>query len=79
MTERWLEALDVQTCSDIWKHRGRLTLIKSELGLTFLLRAYLGLGNTNIEPGKREDRKSVGESSPVEGVDALRYSTDPDV
>jgi DNA polymerase kappa len=33
---------------------------RKEIGLTFLLRTYLGLGHTTIEHSKREDRKSVG-------------------
>ena len=60
MTERWLEAVGVHTVADIYTLRGKLYLAKEELGLTFLLKAYLGLGATEIELSKREDRKSVG-------------------
>jgi DNA polymerase kappa len=58
--ERWLLALGIHKVSDIWVHRGKLALMKNEMGLDFLLQAYLGLGRTKVEPAKREDRKSIG-------------------
>lgn len=61
VTERWLEALDVRTIEDIWVHRGKLRL--ADVGMDSLLKAYLGIGSSNVEPGKRENRKSVGTES----------------
>lgn len=37
-----------------------MTLQRKQIGLTFLLRAYLGLGNTIITQSERRNRKSVG-------------------
>lgn len=50
----------MHTVADIYKLRGKLYLAKEDLQLTFLLKAYLALGTTEIELSKREDRKSVG-------------------
>lgn len=60
VTERWLDALDVKTVGDIWTHRGKLNVLRDEVHADWLLRKYLGLGSSVVEPGKREDRKSVG-------------------
>lgn len=61
VTERWLEALDVKIIEDIWRYRGKLRL--ADVGVGSLLKAYLGIGSSNVEPGKRENRKSVGTES----------------
>ncbi|CAD6581192.1 MAG: hypothetical protein CYPHOPRED_001511 [Cyphobasidiales sp. Tagirdzhanova-0007] len=60
VTERWLEALEIYTCQDIYTLRGKLLLAKGEIGATSLLRAYLGISNNAVERGKREDRRGVG-------------------
>lgn len=60
VTERYLQSLGVNTVADIYRLRGRLMLVKNEVGLDFLLRAYLGLGGTEIaEPGQR-NQKGIG-------------------
>lgn len=51
---------DIQTCGDVWEHR---VMLFATLGITDLLNAYLGLGSTVVQPGKREERKSVGRES----------------
>ena len=61
VNERWLDALGVVTIGDIYKERGKLSLVMST---DWLLSAYLGLGSSKVEPGKRESRKSVGVCSP---------------
>lgn len=69
VTERYLDALGVVIINDIYKQRARLYLMgfldRDEEGLGLLTRAYLGYGSAHIEPGKRENRKSVGGSSLV--------------
>ncbi|KAA1088298.1 hypothetical protein PGTUg99_008362 [Puccinia graminis f. sp. tritici] len=60
VTERWLEVLGVKKCGDIWEQRSKLLLMRSEVSFDLLLRAYLGLGQTDIKPSQREDRQSVG-------------------
>ncbi|KAL8276381.1 hypothetical protein RQP46_011226 [Phenoliferia psychrophenolica] len=60
VTERWLEGLGVKTVGDIYDLRGKLYLVRKDVGLTFLLRAYLGIGGTHISVAKRSERKSVG-------------------
>ena len=62
MTERWLEALGIMTCRDIYTLRGHLIVAKGENGATSLLRAYLGIAHNKIEKSKREDRRGVGET-----------------
>jgi DNA polymerase kappa len=61
--ERWLLALGIHKVSDIWLKRGTLALMKHEMGLDFLLKAYLGLGRSKVEAARREDRRSIGGSS----------------
>ncbi|KAK4704754.1 DNA polymerase kappa, partial [Phenoliferia sp. Uapishka_3] len=53
VTERWLEGLGVKTIQDIYDLRGKLYLVSKEINLSFLLRAYLGLGNTQIRSRDR--------------------------
>lgn len=60
VTERWLDALNVKNVGDIWTHRGKLNVLREEIHADWLLRKYLGLGSSIVEPSKREDRKSVG-------------------
>lgn len=60
VTEQWLDALGVKNVADIWTHRGKLNVLREEMHADWLLRKYLGLGSAVVEPGKREDRKSVG-------------------
>ncbi|KAH8928441.1 DNA/RNA polymerase [Atractiella rhizophila] len=60
VSERWLQALEIKSLGDVFDSRGRLYLVRNEIGLGFLLRGYLGLGSTKVEPHKREGRKSIG-------------------
>jgi len=60
VTERYLQALGVETVADVYRLRGRLMLVKNEIGIEFLLRSYLGLGGVEIaEPGQRT-QKGIG-------------------
>lgn len=61
VSERWLRGLGVNTVGDIYDQRGKLYLVRKEIGLTGLLRAYLGLGSTTISQPSRGDRKGVGQ------------------
>lgn len=49
-----------QTCGDIFAQRAMVNAMDHHLGLRSLLSAYLGLGSNVVQPGKREERKSVG-------------------
>ncbi|KAN0064569.1 hypothetical protein ACQY0O_002197 [Thecaphora frezii] len=59
VNERILESLGVKTCGEIWERRVDLWLALDGK-IEWLLKAHLGIGNTVVEPGKREERKSVG-------------------
>jgi DNA polymerase kappa len=60
VNERLLEAVGVKTCGDIFTHRVTLSLMDKQFGLNFLLRTYLGIASNVVQPGAREERKSVG-------------------
>ncbi|CAD6946655.1 unnamed protein product [Tilletia controversa] len=59
VTERILQAVNVETCGDIWKQRHELFLTFGS-SIDQLLSAYLGLGSTHVRPNDRRERKSVG-------------------
>nr|XP_019011014.1 DNA polymerase kappa subunit [Kwoniella pini CBS 10737]OCF49795.1 DNA polymerase kappa subunit [Kwoniella pini CBS 10737] len=60
VTERCLEGLGVETCGDIYTHRAQLLVMGHWFGFRGLCKAYLGIADNNVAPGKREERKSVG-------------------
>ncbi|WVQ80235.1 hypothetical protein IAT38_002340 [Cryptococcus sp. DSM 104549] len=60
VTERCLEGLGVETCGDIYEHRAELLLMDHWFGFRGLCKAYLGIADNTVSPGKREERKSVG-------------------
>ncbi|MBW0485340.1 hypothetical protein O181_025055 [Austropuccinia psidii MF-1] len=68
VTERWLEAMGVRKCGDIWDQRAKLLLMRSEVGLDLLIRAYLGLGETEVKSRQRESRQSVGCESSFKAI-----------
>ncbi|CDO69221.1 hypothetical protein BN946_scf185042.g123 [Trametes cinnabarina] len=49
-----------ETCGDIFKQRAVLSLLDKQFGLEFLLQAYLGIASNVVQPGQREERKSIG-------------------
>lgn len=54
-----------QTCGDIYKCRGVLSLLDKQFGLHSMLRVHLGIASNVIQPWAREERKSIGsERSP---------------
>lgn len=59
VNERILESLGVTTCGEIWSKRVELWLALDGK-IEWLIKAHLGIGNTVVEPSKREERKSVG-------------------
>ncbi|CDW95598.1 hypothetical protein [Sporisorium scitamineum] len=59
VNERILESLGVTTCGEIWNKRVELWLA-FDGKIEWLIKAHLGIGNTVVEPSKREERKSVG-------------------
>nr|XP_018262802.1 DNA polymerase kappa subunit [Kwoniella dejecticola CBS 10117]OBR84960.1 DNA polymerase kappa subunit [Kwoniella dejecticola CBS 10117] len=60
VTERCLEGLGVETCGDIYTHRAELLVMDHWFGFRGLCKAYLGIADNNVAPGKREERRSVG-------------------
>lgn len=60
VTERILGAIGVITCGDIWTLRVRIALVLGDGTLFWLLKYKLGIGSSIVEPGKREERKTVG-------------------
>lgn len=68
VTERWLEVMGVVKCGDIWDQKAKLLLMRSEVGFELLIKAYLGLGETDIKPSQREDRQSVGCESSFKSI-----------
>ncbi|KAI9689029.1 MAG: hypothetical protein M1822_000766 [Bathelium mastoideum] len=61
--ERELGAIGVSTCGDIYEYRGYLSNLFGEKAFHFLMRVYLGLGRTKIQPSESYERKSVGTES----------------
>jgi DNA polymerase kappa len=60
VNERLLEAIGIKTCGDIFTHRVTLALMDKQFGLNFLLKTYLGISSNVVQPGQRDERKSVG-------------------
>ncbi|KAJ5778756.1 hypothetical protein N7520_002002 [Penicillium odoratum] len=58
--ERELGSIGIETCGDIYPHRGLLTRLFGEKAFQFLAQCYLGLGRTKIQPVETYERKSVG-------------------
>ncbi|PGH02255.1 hypothetical protein AJ80_08880 [Polytolypa hystricis UAMH7299] len=58
--ERELDAIGVKKCSDIFLYRGILSQLFGQKSFQFLMRCYLGLGRTKIQPAEIYERKSVG-------------------
>ncbi|SNX84774.1 related to DNA polymerase kappa [Melanopsichium pennsylvanicum] len=73
VNERILESMGVTTCGEIWAKRVDLWLALDGK-IEWLIKAHLGIGNTVVEPSKREERKSVGREhtfSPTSDTRAL--------
>ncbi|KAH9892787.1 DNA/RNA polymerase [Cubamyces lactineus] len=60
VNERLLESIGITNCGDIFQKRAVLFLLDKQFGLEFLLQAYLGIASNVVEPGQREERKSIG-------------------
>lgn len=58
--ERELEAIGIVTCGDIYRYRGLLAKVFGQKAFHFLMRCYLGLGRTKIQPVETYERKSIG-------------------
>jgi DNA polymerase kappa len=58
--ERELGAIGVKTCGDLYEQRQFLNPLFGEKTTHFLVRCYLGLGRTQIQPAEEYERKSVG-------------------
>ncbi|KAK4236467.1 DNA polymerase [Achaetomium macrosporum] len=61
--ERELASVGIKTCGDIYAQRQYLDQLFGHKTYEFLLRCYLGLGRTNIQPAEEYERKSVGTES----------------
>ncbi|KAK4195254.1 hypothetical protein QBC40DRAFT_343569 [Triangularia verruculosa] len=58
--ERELRAVGINTCGDVYTQRQFVEKLFGEKTYNFLMRCYLGLGRTNIQPAEEYERKSVG-------------------
>ncbi|KAK4180999.1 tannase and feruloyl esterase-domain-containing protein [Triangularia setosa] len=58
--ERELRAVGINTCGDVYTQRQFIERLFGEKTYNFLLRCYLGLGRTNVQPAEEYERKSVG-------------------
>lgn len=79
--ERELQEIDIRTCGDIYPHRHLLHQLFGEKTYHFLVRCYLGLGRTQVQPAEEYERKSVGTEStfrdisdPAELGEKLRWT-----
>ncbi|KAK4153370.1 hypothetical protein C8A00DRAFT_33923 [Chaetomidium leptoderma] len=61
--ERELSSVGIKTCGDIYAQRQYLDQLFGQKTYEFLLRCYLGLGRTNVQPAEQYERKSVGTES----------------
>ncbi|KAL6794304.1 hypothetical protein J3E68DRAFT_368895 [Trichoderma sp. SZMC 28012] len=61
--ERELLEIGVKTCGDLYEQRQYLNRLFGYKYYVFLLRCYLGLGRTKIQPAEEYERKSVGTES----------------
>jgi len=50
----------IQTCGDIFKCRGVLSLLDKQFGLRSMLRIHLGIASNVVQPWAREEKKSIG-------------------
>ncbi|KAL0577017.1 hypothetical protein V5O48_004951 [Marasmius crinis-equi] len=60
VSERLLESIGVQTCGDIYRQRGAISLLDNHFGLRHLLQTYLGIASNVVKPHSRDERKSIG-------------------
>lgn len=67
--ERELASVGIKTCGDIYTQRQYLDQLFGHKTYEFLLRCYLGLGRTNIQPAEEYERKSVGTESTFRDMD----------
>ncbi|KAK1826234.1 DNA/RNA polymerase [Podospora conica] len=81
--ERELASVGINTCGDIFSHRQYLQQLFGDKTYEFLLRCYLGLGRTSVQPAVEYERKSVGTEStfremsdPVQLREKLRRTAD---
>ncbi|KAM0478163.1 hypothetical protein ACHAPX_005352 [Trichoderma viride] len=61
--ERELSEIGVKTCGDLYDQRQYLNRLFGDKTYEFLLRCYLGLGRTKIQPAEEYERKSIGTES----------------
>ncbi len=81
--ERELLEIGVKNCGDLYAQREFLAQLFGEKTYDFLIRCYLGLGRTTIQPAEEYERKSVGTEStfrdmsdPTQLRDKLRRTAD---
>lgn len=67
--ERELSSMGVRNCGDIYPYRQYLNRLFGEKTYEFLMKCYLGLGRTNVQPAEEYERKSVGTESTFREMD----------
>lgn len=58
--ERQLSEVGIKNCGDIYDFRQYINPLFGDKTFEFLIRCYLGLGRTRIQPAEEYERKSVG-------------------
>ncbi|KAL2268182.1 hypothetical protein VTJ83DRAFT_3028 [Remersonia thermophila] len=67
--ERELASVGIKTCGDIYDQRQYLEQLFGQKTYEFLLRCYLGLGRTRIQPAEDYERKSAGTERTFREID----------
>ena len=68
VSEQQLSALGIKVCSDLYKERGLLKLLFSDLNYNYFMRISLGLGSTTLEASTERDRKSISTETTFRGT-----------
>ena len=66
-----------QTCGDIYKCRGVLSLLDKQFGLHSMLRVHLGIASNVVQPWAREEKKSIGSERSLALIHAIVFSDTP--
>ena len=64
----------LQTCGDIYKCRGVISLLDKQFGLDSMLRVYLGIASNVVQPWAREEKKSIGSERSLAPIHTMAFS-----
>jgi DNA polymerase kappa len=66
-----------QTCGDVFKCRGVLSLLDKHFGLHSMLRVHLGIASNVVQPWAREEKKSIGSERSPALIHMIAFSDTP--